>query len=89
MQKSDKLWEKVYADYKENWELAHGESRPEPRTQTAVSSRFTKLKPSFRTWGAALAYARRNVQSGSNLQDEVSVNNFVVKLIYYIYFNQC
>ncbi|KAL6142377.1 hypothetical protein ACLB2K_060659 [Fragaria x ananassa] len=70
MQKSDKLWEKIYADFRENWEMVPNESRPEPRSQTAASSRFTKLKPTFKAWGAALAYARRNLQSGSNLQDE-------------------
>ena len=78
MQKSDKLWEKIYADFRENWEMAPNESRPEPRSQTAASSRFTKLKPTFKAWGAALAYARRNLQSGSNLQDEVSIYNIVI-----------
>lgn len=76
-QKKGQLWSKIFADYHANWVMGVGETRTEPRTQVALSSRFGKLKPELKLWGSCLAYARRCPESGGNLQDEVSLFLFV------------
>lgn len=72
-QKIARLWEKVHADFEANWVKGDDEvMTTEPRSQAAIISRFAKLKPSLIFWGSCISYARRNPESGGNVQDEVS-----------------
>ncbi|KAL9667939.1 hypothetical protein QQ045_002309 [Rhodiola kirilowii] len=41
------------------------------RSQSALQSRFAKLKSNLVLWSSCISYARRNPQSGCNLQDEI------------------
>ncbi|CAM8909380.1 unnamed protein product [Rhodiola kirilowii] len=70
-QKVDKLWEKIHIDFQQNWVRGEHEVRTIERSQAALASRFAKLKPILVFWGSCLSYARRNSESGCNLQDEL------------------
>ncbi|KAL9682455.1 hypothetical protein QQ045_014253 [Rhodiola kirilowii] len=70
-QKIDKLWEKVHTNFKANWVMGEDEIiTTDSRSQSALQSRFAKLKPNLVLWGSYISYARRNPESGCNLQDE-------------------
>ncbi|KAL9689372.1 hypothetical protein QQ045_009757 [Rhodiola kirilowii] len=70
-QKVDKLWEKVHTDFKANWVMGEAEIiTTDSRSQSALQSRFAKLKPNLVLWGSCISYAIRNPESGCNLQDE-------------------
>ncbi|CAM8905064.1 unnamed protein product [Rhodiola kirilowii] len=70
-QKIDKLWEKIHNDFHQNWISGGNQPRAEPRSQVALASRFAKLKPNLVFWSSCIAFARRNPESGCNLQDEI------------------
>ncbi|KAL9675421.1 hypothetical protein QQ045_003623 [Rhodiola kirilowii] len=71
-QKVDKLWEKVHIDFHANWVMGEDEIiTTNSRSQSALQSRFAKLKPNLILWGSCISYARRNPESGCNLQDEI------------------
>ncbi|CAM8947745.1 unnamed protein product [Rhodiola kirilowii] len=70
-QKVDKLWEKIHTDFHDGWLLGGNEPRAEVRSQTALTSRFAKVKPMLVFWGSCLSYAERNRESGCDLQDEI------------------
>ncbi|KAL9682252.1 hypothetical protein QQ045_014047 [Rhodiola kirilowii] len=69
-QKVDKLWEKVDTDFQANWVRGEDEIiTTNFRSKTALQSRFAKLKPNLVLWSSCIAYARRNPESGCNLQN--------------------
>ncbi|KAL9679994.1 hypothetical protein QQ045_017865 [Rhodiola kirilowii] len=71
-QKVDKLWEKVDTDFHSNCVRGEDEIMTTNfRSKTVIQSRFAKLKPNLVYWGSCIAYARRNPESGCNLQDEI------------------
>ncbi|KAL9670358.1 hypothetical protein QQ045_007909 [Rhodiola kirilowii] len=70
-QKVEKLWEKVHTDFQANWVMGEDEIiTTDARSQSALQSRFAKLKPNLVLWGSCISYARRNPESGCNLLDE-------------------
>ncbi|KAL9660623.1 hypothetical protein QQ045_025440 [Rhodiola kirilowii] len=71
-QKVDKLWDKVPTDFQANWVMGEDEIiTTDPRSQSALQSRFAKLKPNLVIWDSCISYARINPESGCNLQDEI------------------
>ena len=63
---SSRLWEKIFADYVENWQ-----GPPTSRTPQGCASQFRGLKKELKDWHNAQVKARNNVESGTNLMDEV------------------
>ncbi|KAL9669766.1 hypothetical protein QQ045_007315 [Rhodiola kirilowii] len=80
-QKVDKLWEKIHIDFQQNWVRGDHEVRTIERSQATLASRFAKLKPILVFWGSCISYARRNPESGCNLQDEKVLFEDVLKKI--------
>ena len=70
------MWAKIVDDYHQNWQPSVGESRKKVRTVDGLSSRFQKLKPRLKYWGACLAHAQRNPESGGNVHDEVNIYGY-------------
>ncbi|KAL9688888.1 hypothetical protein QQ045_033314 [Rhodiola kirilowii] len=71
-QKVDKLWKKVHTDFQANWVMGEDEIITiDPRSHSALQSRFAKLKPNLVLWSSCISYARRNPESGCILQDEI------------------
>ncbi|CAM8878266.1 unnamed protein product [Rhodiola kirilowii] len=71
-QKVDKLWEKIHTDFQSNWVMGEDEIiTTDPRFHSSLQSRFAKLKQNLVFWGSCIAYAKRNLESGCNLQDEI------------------
>ena len=77
-QNGTSLWAKIAEDYHENWQSSVAELREKPRTVDGLSSRFQKLKPRLKYWGACLAHAQRNPESGCNVHDEVNIMVFFI-----------
>ncbi|XP_040372061.1 uncharacterized protein LOC121052112 [Rosa chinensis] len=62
---SSKLWEKVHADYVQNWQ-----GPPTSRTPQALQSQFRTLKRILKDWHNAQMTSRNRIMSGTNKMDE-------------------
>ena len=61
-----KLWERVFADYVENWC-----GPPTNRSPSALQSQFRHLKKMLKDWHNAQLQSRNNIASGHNMMDQV------------------
>ena len=61
-----KLWEKVFADYVENWR-----GPPTCGTPVALQSQFRNLKKLLKDWHNAQIKSRDNITSGTNMMNQV------------------
>ncbi|KAL6135853.1 hypothetical protein ACLB2K_068078 [Fragaria x ananassa] len=62
-----KLWERVFADYVENWR-----GPPTNRSPSALQSQFRHLKKMLKDWHNAQLQSRNNIASGCNMMNQMN-----------------